>query len=110
MWAPLNELIKKLKLYFSNASIYVQSLVPMKIVDRFTARNVIDFNKLLYRKCINDECFYVDLFNKFLSRNCSDINPFLFDDGVHPNRIGMGIIAKEFKGIINRNKFNPRRF
>ena len=58
----------------------------------------------------NNKFYFLNFLNKFLDSN-KYRNDRLFEDRVHPNKYGMGIIARDYIKIIHsnpgQNGFNP---
>ena len=106
----LNKLVCDTKYLFPNAKIYMQSLIPIKRRNMFTAKNVLDFNRLIYEMCVLHKCYYMDIFKPFLNYYGSDINSLLYTDEVHLNQYGTVMLARAYKAIINNFRFNPCAF
>ena len=82
LFNPLNNLIKKIKLYFPHCRVYIHSIIPTKIQNAFTLRNISEFNKLVFNICKTEKCFYVDTFWTFITPGgFSDVS--LYSDEVH---------------------------
>ena len=64
-------------------------------------------NELIFNICVSEKIIYKDFFAGFVDRWSGDRLDYLFEDCVHPNRRGMGIIAKEYIRLLHRNAFNP---
>ena len=112
---PLANLMKFLKSNLPGAKIWFQSLPPIRTNGcKFTARNVIAMNNMIYYTCSRFKLFYMDIFGSFLNINGS-INPYLFPKydetkksfDIHPNKRGMGVLAKAYIYIIHSKWFNP---
>ena len=88
----------------------MQSLIPIKRRNMFTAKNVLDFNRLIYEMCVLHKCYYMDIFKPFLNYYGSDINSLLYTDEVHLNQYGTVMLARAYKAIINNFRFNPCAF
>ena len=101
------DLIHKLKYLYPNVKVFVRSILPVKILNEFTAQNVLKFNKLLLHICRTERCYYVDVFNTFLDSSGRDRNSLLYKDNVHLKQNGISILARKYIFIINKNTFNP---
>ena len=102
---PIKELIYKAKDFFPQASIFFQSVLPMKVISTYTAKNVIDFNRLLIEICRTERCSYIDCCYDFVYGN--DYNKLLFRDNLHLNKRGLGLLCRWLKHTINHGTFNP---
>ena len=115
LYIPLLNLVKKAKMLFSGANIYVQSLLPMTVTSRFTVNNVLSFNKLLLKVCASEKCFYLDVFKNFLdSYGYNNIQLFRWNRrtnliDVHLNSRGLGVLARSYIDHI-RGRFNPIKY
>ena len=109
----VNKLIKVVKELFPSAKIYVQSLIPLPLGNRFTSRNVLNFNNLLYDLCVKNHIYYVNVFHNLLDIKGCKRNPALFpreESDCHPNLRGMGVLAKVYIFLIHSRRFNPLGF
>ena len=113
LYIPIENLLEKAKLYFGDADIYFQSVIPMPIKSNVIVDNLLSFNKLILKACRSQRCYYLDVFNNFLDKygdfpkedlfridrrlNCLD---------VHLNYRGLGVLASAYISKI-RGKFNP---
>ena len=110
---PIISLIEQIQLLFPDAKIYFQSLIPLIIQNQFTVNNVGQFNKLLFEICSYMRVYYLNVFRMFLQYDnikrgffrCED--HFVSNKNIHLNRLGLGLLAKEYIRIIHSNKFNP---
>ena len=106
LYTPMQKLLAKIKTYYPAATVYVQSLLPQKIVNSYTVSNVLGFNRLLLRLCAQSKCYFIDLFTDFLGEN-NHINPKLYRwDGIHLSNKGLSLLARAFIANI-RGRFNP---
>ena len=55
----VNKLVKVVKELFPNAKIYVQSLIPLPLGNRFTSINVLSFNSLLFDLCSKNHIYFM---------------------------------------------------
>ena len=103
------DLIHKTKMFFPQAKIYFQSVLPIKITKYFHASNFVNFNKLLWELCKAEKCSFIDIFREFVDSRGYDYNIFMYrNDGVHLNHRGTVRLAYHMRYVINRHTFNPR--
>ena len=106
---PLINLVKKIKGLFPEVKIYLQSVIPLPIVNIFTAKNVINLNNLIYDICCREKVYFLNVFYAFLGhhgrRNAQyfTLNP----NNCHPNKIGTGVLARFYIERIHSRRFNP---
>lgn len=105
--APLIDLIKSLKYMFPHAIIIFQSVLPIRLYYKYTAKSVNQFNGLLFDICRNYGCMFLDCFNDFLDQFHFDHDASLFRDSCHLNDFGLSRLCQAFKYIIYRSSFNP---
>lgn len=72
--------------------LLVQSIYPTKWEE--TNSGVLYINKRLMEYCNKNSIDYLDLYAT-LSNEQGLINPKYSDDGIHPNKLGYGVILKE---------------
>ena len=105
------DLIAKAKMFFPHAKIVFQSVLPMKINKDFTAYNFSSFNDLLYHICKTENCFFLDIFDKFLVLDTYlwrvDYNKKLYRDNLHLNHTGLGRLVTCIKNAIKNDLYNP---
>ena len=85
--------------------------------NRFSDRNVLAMNRLLYNMCSKHRLFFIDAFTCFLNGYGNrNLNLFLkwhesrkFYD-IHPNSKGMGVLARRYIFLIHSNRFNPMAY
>lgn len=107
-YEPLVKLIKQIKLLFPLAQIVFQSLLPIRVVFKYTARSVHLFNELLIKVCGKYDCIFFDCFGLFLDDNGYDINQSLYWDKYHLNDYkGIKVLSRALKQAIYGNLFNP---
>ena len=106
---PITNLANKIKMYFPDAKVYIESVLPMVVRNNFTVTNVHKFNDMLYNVCIRTKCLYLDTFNLFLIPGTTFRNRDLYKGPMndHLNRKGLAVIAREYIYLINNSKFNP---
>ena len=101
------DLIHKCKLYFPQALIYVQCILPIKIRKDFIGYNFTTFNNMLFNICATEKCYFLDIFHEFVAEDWMDYNRHLFRDNLHLNRSGIIRLAYWFRRIINKStRFN----
>ena len=106
LYTPMENLVSKIKTYYPDSVIYIQSLLPLRIQNAFTVSNVLGFNKLLVKLAAINKCYYLDIFSQFLGENMH-INPTLYRmDGVHLSNKGLSVLARSYISKI-RGRFNP---
>ena len=107
-YEPLVNLVKQVKLLFPLAQIIFQSLLPIRVVFKYTAKSVHDFNELLIKVCKKYDCIFLDCFSLFLDVSGHDINTDLYWDKYHLNdRKGIKILCRAIKEVIYGNIFYP---
>lgn len=105
--APLIELVKNLKFMYPHAIITFQSVLPIRLYYRYTAKSIYRFNDLLFEICRNYGCMFLDCFEDFLDQYHYDINRDLYRDNLHLNDIGLSRLCRALKFLIYRSNFNP---
>ena len=106
--APLFRLIKKIQGQFPMAKIHVQSLLPQKITNCYTINNIMNFNSILFNTCVHLRLYYINVFHDFLDPWKYTLNWGIFErDGIHPNKRGLGFLARYYMFIIHNKLFNP---
>ena len=107
-YEPLVNLVKQIKLLFPLAQVIFQSLLPIRVVYKFTSKSVHEFNELLIKVCIRYNCIFMDCFRLFLDDSGYDINTDLYWDKYHLNdRKGIKLLCRAFKEIIYGDIFYP---
>ena len=104
--SKINQLINKVELYFPQAKIFFQSVLPVYVENRFTVKNILDFNKMLYQICLQRKCYYLNIFGLFVSPWLTR-NEHLYSDKVHLNKRGTAMLARIYILHINKERFNP---
>ncbi len=114
----LGNLMRTIKAMLPGAKTWFQSIPPINPNgSRFTARNVVHMNAMIYDMCSRYKLFYLDIFHAFLNRR-GRINTNLFPNydaikksfDIHPNKKGMGVLAKFYIFIIHSKWFNPEGY
>ena len=111
--SPLVHLSKQVRLLFPDADVWFQNLMPLPLQHEFSIRNVQEYNKLVYEVCSFTKSYFLDIFEKFLSLDyrtgnyyrCESL--FVNTSNVHPNKRGLGVLAKSYLRLIHSNRFNP---
>ena len=104
----LSKLVEKIRTLFYNAQIIFQSILPIRIIYKYTVKSVHLFNRLLIEICQKFGCLFFDCFSDFLDRNEWDINLDLYrDKKLHLNERGVGVLCRALKFIIYNNVYCP---
>ena len=106
LYTPMENLVAKIKTFYPEATIYMQSLLPQRVENAFTVSNVLGFNKLLVKLSALNKCYYLDIFDDFLGTNKHPNQNLYRWDGVHLNNKGLSTLARAFISKI-RGRFNP---
>ena len=115
---PLKNFFTSIKQLAPHAKIFIQSLLPIPSNgNRFSDRNVLAMNRLLYNMCSKHRLFFIDAFTCFLNGYSNrNINLFpKWDESrkfydIHPNLKGMGVLARQYIFLIHSNRFNPMAY
>ena len=111
--APLVRLARQVKLLFPDAAIWFQCIMPLPLQHEYTIRNVEGYNKLLYEVCSYTSTYLLDIFSKFLCLNLQSGNYyrresyFIDSRNIHPNKLGLGVLARSYIKLIHSSRFNP---
>ena len=100
---PVVDLVKKVKQLFPGACVVLQSVLPMKRLYWYTAGNVLGFNDILMEVSRSYDCYYLNCFRDFLSKDGMEFNRQLFFDWLHPNVWGCNILSKYYSYVTNSN-------
>jgi alkylated DNA repair dioxygenase AlkB/lysophospholipase L1-like esterase len=100
-------LIRELKMLFTSAQIYFHTVLPIRVVYKYTAASVHQFNNLLLEVCTQYKCFFFDCFSRFLDRQGIFYNRALFRDNFHLNDVGLKVFCRALKFMIYGDLFNP---
>ena len=114
----VSSLMRTIKMILPNAKVWFQSLPPINPNGcKFTEKNVIQMNNLIYNMCSRYRLYYLDIFHAFLdARGCINSRLFPHYDtirkrfDIHPNKKGMGVLARFYIFIIHSKWFNPLGF
>lgn len=107
----LEEIIAKLKEFINeitsttSSRLIVQSIYPTKYLDSNQKVKKVNEQLNIYCKEINVE--YLDLYS-LLEDESGVFNKEYSDDGIHPNEIGYGVVAKELSKKIQGKEKNKR--
>ena len=112
--APLVRLAQQTKLLFPDAAIWFQCMIPLPLQHGYSIRNVEGYNNLLYEVCAYIGTYIIsDIFDKFLCLNLHSGNFYrresYFRDSknIHPNKLGLGVLARKYISLIHSSRFNP---
>ena len=106
---PYIDMLKVAKTLFPSAKIYCQSMLPLPIFKRNTAVNVNNMNYLIYEACTQQRVYYLDVFENFLNDfgfRSELLFPRTIKD-IHPDKRGIGVLAKFYIHLIHSKTFNP---
>ena len=111
----IKNLMRTIKDNLPNAEIWFQSILPIHPNgSKYISRNVIKMNNLIYEMCSRFKIFYLNVFHAFLNHRGNinsnlfpgyDVAKKLFD--IHPNKKGMGVLARFYIHTIHSKWFNP---
>jgi lysophospholipase L1-like esterase len=107
MKPKLITLVKELKQLFPSAQIYFHTVLPIRVVYKYTASSVHQFNNLLLEVCSQYRCFFFDCFSRFLDKQGNFYDRTLFRDNFHLNDAGLKVLCRALKFMIYGNLFNP---
>ena len=112
---PLSDLMREINRLLPDTKVWFQSLPPVHANGcPYTERNVLSMNVMIYEMCAKFNLFYLDIFGSFIDgygfRNQALFPNFdqakkLYD--IHPNKKGMGILARFYIFLIHSKWFNP---
>ena len=112
--SPLVHLAKHVKLLFPDASVWFQCIPPLPLQHKYSIRNVEGYNRLLFHACAYTGTYILsDIFDKFLYLNYASGNLyrresyFKSPSNIHPNKVGLSVLAKSYIRIIHSNRHNP---
>ena len=104
LYKPLCDLVSLTRRYFGHrVEICFQSVLPMRIMYKYTVENFLNFNRLLKSICCQCDCTYIDWFRNFLDYEGFDINRAFYADPFHLNRLGISTLTRRFFEFI-RNR------
>ena len=81
----------------------------MPVKNKYTVFNLRTFNKLLYETCIREHFYYMNLFWEFVGNDGLRFKEYYPNNikDIHPNKRGVGALARHYIYIIHSKKFNP---
>ena len=109
------DFMRFVKTILPSTTIYFQSLLPIHPNGcSYTEINVIAMNNLIYSLCSRFKLYFIDVFNSFLNVYGTR-NEKLFPEydevkglhDIHPNKRGMGVLARTYIYLIHSRWFNP---
>ncbi len=100
---PAADVVKKVKTLFPRASVVIQCVLPMQNIYWYTSINVLAFNDMLLDIARSYNCYYLDCFDRFVSRDMHDFNRGLYYDWLHPNKWGLNLLCKSLKYVTCTN-------
>ena len=111
----IGDFMKFLKTKLPSTTVYFQSLPPIHANGcPYTVKNVVAMNNLIYRLCSRFKLYYVDVLSIFLnesgyrdSRLFPEFDKIKNEFNIHPNKRGMGVLAKVYIYFIHSRWFNP---
>ena len=110
LYKPLCDLVLLARRYFGHrVEICFQSVLPMRIMYKYTVENFLNFNRLLKSICCQCDCTYIDWFRNFLDYEGFDINRAFYADPFHLNRLGISTLTRRFFEFI-RNRGPSRLY
>ena len=77
--------------------------------EKFTVKNVMQYNIMLYNICFTTQCRYLDTYSLFFYAGTYIRNVDLYKGplSVHLNKRGLAVLAKEYIHLINNKRYNP---
>ena len=104
---PIEHLINSCRKHFGTSTeICFQSVLPMRLMYKYTVSNFVGFNKLLVSMCHQHRCSYLDFFGYFLDSRGYDYDRSCFRDTVHLNNFGHHILH----GLLKKSISNVRNY
>ena len=100
-------LIEDLKKLYPSAQIHFHTVLPMRVVYKYTATSVHQFNNILFELCCQYGCIFFDCFARFLNKDGVFYNRALFRDNWHLNNAGLKVFCRALKFLIYGKLFNP---
>ena len=107
---PVKHLFRNIKELSPKSKVYVQSLLPLPVIHKNVINNVVGFNNMLLNCCQFEQFYYMNVIPSFIDRWGLYRNNDLFNSSirdVHPNKRGMGVLAKFYLFVIHNKRFNP---
>ena len=103
----LVKLVQDLKHLYPSAHISFQTVLPIRVVYKYTAASIHQFNNLLLEVCTQFGCTFFDCFARFLDCEGTYYSRHLFRDNWHLNNIGLKVLCRALKFLIYGNLYNP---
>ena len=97
------DIVKKVKSLFPGVIVVIQCVLPMQNLYWHTTTNILAFNNMLRDIARSYNCYYIDCFDRFLSRDNRDFNKGLYYDWLHLNKWGLNLLCKSLKYITGTN-------
>lgn len=106
----VKQLFRKIQDFYPDAKVFVQCVLPLPAVHKYVVKNVRGINDIIYGCCSHAHFYYMNILNFFLdergaTRNCTLFN--VSDRDVHPNKKGLGVLARFYIFHIHSRRFNP---
>ena len=89
----LVRLVQELKVLYPSAQILFHTVLPIRIIYKYTAASIHQFNNLLLEICFQYGCIFFDCFARFLDQKGVFYNRTLFRDNFHLNDIGLKVFC-----------------
>ena len=105
--ASIHKLVDTLKFLFPHAMIVFQTVLPIRVLNKYTGDTFHSFNRLLRDICGRRGCIFLDCFADFLDESGDDINTYFYRDDLHLNLFGLMRLCRALKFAIHRSIFNP---
>ena len=106
---PIAELVQLAKKLFPEATVFIQSLLPLPVNNRrFIVEDLSEMNRILFDICSQQKCHFIDLMTPLLNEYWVR-NPLLFKQGgnIHPNNLGYSVIGRIYIKAIHGRSFCP---
>ncbi len=103
----LVKLVQDVKQLYPSAHVYFHTVLPIRVVYKYTAASVHQFNNLLLDVCTQYGCTFFDCFARFLDQEGNFYNSLLYRDNWHLNNVGLKVLCRALKFLIYGNLFNP---
>ncbi len=97
------DIVKKVKALYPGVIVVIQCVLPMQNRYWYTTTNVLAFNDMLRDIARSYNCYYIDCFDRFLSRDKRDFNKGLYYDSLHLNKWGLNLLCKSLKYVTCNN-------
>ena len=87
--------------------IVFQTVLPIRVLNKYTGDTFHSFNRLLRDICGRRGCIFLDCFADFLDESGDDINTYFYRDDLHLNMFGLMRLCRALKFAVHRSIFNP---